>query len=116
MFAFDVYNPRMERLAADFEPESPDIEFELNGRAVRRFTSMTRDRTKELIHVTMRYVEECNESQAIQTVITFSMRWFWRYELEHLMHRAGFGEVTIFGDFDRSPVGRNSPAFVVLAR
>jgi hypothetical protein len=44
------------------------------------------------------------------------MRWFWRYEIEHLMHRAGFNDVVIYGDFDRSPVGRTSPAFVVLAR
>ena len=44
------------------------------------------------------------------------MRWFWRYELEHLLHRAGFTDISIYGDFDRSPVGRHSPAFVVLAR
>ena len=43
------------------------------------------------------------------------MRWFWRYEVEHLLHRAGFTDVKIYGDFDRSPVSRNSPAFVVLA-
>jgi hypothetical protein len=46
----------------------------------------------------------------------FTMRWFHRYELEHLMARAGFREVEIFGDFDRSAVGRESPSFVVVAR
>ena len=29
--------------------------------------------------------------------------------------RAGFAQVAIYGDFDRSPVGRGSPALVVVA-
>jgi SAM-dependent methyltransferase len=116
MLVFDVFNPRMERMGADSEPESLDIEFRLEGRPVRRFVSLTRDRTLQLIHVKMRYVEETGAGPAKETAVTFSMRWFWRYELEHLLHRAGFSDVTIFGDFDRSPVQRDSPAFVVVAR
>ena len=46
----------------------------------------------------------------------FRMRWFWRYELEHLLARAGFGEVEIYGDFERGPVATDCPAFVVVAR
>jgi hypothetical protein len=41
---------------------------------------------------------------------------FWRYELEHLLQRAGFTKVEMFGDFDRSPIRRDSPAFLVVAR
>ena len=44
------------------------------------------------------------------------MGWFTRFELEHLMARAGFDPVDIFGDFDRRPVDRDTPAYVVLAR
>lgn len=33
-----------------------------------------------------------------------------------LMARAGFEDVRIHGDFDRSPVGPDSPAYVVVAR
>jgi hypothetical protein len=29
------------------------------------------------------------------------MRWFYRYELEHLLARAGFTDARFFGDFDR---------------
>ena len=43
------------------------------------------------------------------------MRWFLRYEREHLMFRASFPDVVMKGDFDRSPVARDSPALVVLA-
>jgi ubiquinone/menaquinone biosynthesis C-methylase UbiE len=115
MFAFDVFNPRVERMVAENEAEALDIEFNFKGRAVKRFTSISRDRAKQLMEVTMRYVEDGGARPATETVVTFSMRWFWRYELEHLMHRAGFSNVTIYGDFDQSAVDRNSPAFVVLA-
>jgi hypothetical protein len=71
------------------------------------------------MQVTMRYVAEASADGARgaeETRVTFSMRWFWRYELEHLLHRTGFTHVEMFGDFDRSAIRRDSPAFVVVAR
>jgi SAM-dependent methyltransferase len=116
IFAFDVFNPRLEAMALDNEPESLDSEFELDGQAVKRFATVSRDRVTQTISVTMRYVEEIDGRSAKETKVQFSMRWFWRYELENLMHRAGFSDVVIFGDFDRSPIARNTPAFVVVGR
>lgn len=115
LFAFDVFNPSLERMAKDSEPETLDLSFTFEGRPVKRYVSATRDRVSQLIRITMRYVEETAGGPR-ESTIELSMRWFWRYELEHLMHRAGFTDVTLYGDFDRSPIGRNSPAFVVLAR
>jgi SAM-dependent methyltransferase len=116
VFAFDVFLPRLEAMAKDSESESLDVEFEFKGRKVKRFAGVTRNRVNQLIQVTMRYVEEREDEPPIETIVKFSMRWFWRYELEHLMHRAGFRHLEIYGDFDRSQVRRDSPAFVVLAR
>lgn len=116
LFAFDVFNPKLENMAQDSAPEELDANFTHEGRNVKRFTSVTRDRVHQLIQVIMRYVEETRAGPAKETVVKFSLRWFWRYELEHLLHRAGFTNITIYGDFDRSPIGRNSPAFVVLVR
>jgi hypothetical protein len=92
--------------------------FTLDGRAMRRFTRIARDRATQLMQVTMRYVAEASaEGQsAEETRVTFSMRWFWRYELEHLLHRTGFTNVEMFGDFDRSPIRRDSPSFLVVSR
>jgi SAM-dependent methyltransferase len=115
-FAFDVFNPKLENMAQDSSPEALDLSFVYDGHPVNRFVSITRDRVAQLIHLTMRYVEEAGAGPAKETTVLFSMRWFWRFELEHLLHRAGFTDVVIYGDFDRSPVTRNSPAFVVLAR
>ena len=76
---------------------------------------MTRDRAAQLLHVTMRYERWRDGRVVANEEARFQMRWFHRFELEHLMARAGFDDVRIYGDFDRSPVGRDSPAFVVVA-
>jgi hypothetical protein len=44
------------------------------------------------------------------------MRYFFRYELEHLLARSGFSEVQIFGGFVRRPFDYFSGETVVIAR
>ena len=100
----------------DAEPEALDTSFTHERRDVKRYVSVTRDRVKQLVYVTFRYVEESVAGPAKETTVNFTMRWFWRYELEHLLHRAGFKDVTIYGDFDRSPFGSNSSDLIVVAR
>ena len=46
---------------------------------------------------------------------TISLRYTFRYELEHLLVRAGFRIVALHGDYDRSPFGDESPALIVVA-
>ncbi len=115
-FAFDVFNPKLAKMAQEADPETLDLTFRHDGHETRRYATVTRDRAHQVTRVTMRYVEEREGGAPKETTVTFTMRWFWRYELEHLLHRAGFADVTIHGDFDRSPVGPGSPAFVVVAR
>ncbi len=116
VFAFDTFNPTLERMALAIEPEALDLDFKFEGRRVRRYVGATRDRATQLISITMRYVEELSGGAEKESIVKMSMRWFWRYELEHLLHRAGFTDVTIYGDFDRRPIARDTPSFVVVAR
>jgi len=46
---------------------------------------------------------------------TILLRYTFRYELEHLLVRAGFRVVTFFGDYDRSPFADGSPALIAVA-
>jgi SAM-dependent methyltransferase len=46
---------------------------------------------------------------------TISLRYTFRYELEHLLVRAGFRVVALYGDCDRSPFADGSPAMIVVA-
>ena len=114
-FAFDVFAPRLARMAQLEEPESVDLRFAHEGEDVVRFASVTRNPTLQLLTVRFRYERSRAGSVVANEHARFQMRWFWRYELEHLLARAGFREVEIYGDFDRSPVSADTPAFVVVA-
>jgi SAM-dependent methyltransferase len=114
-FAFDVFQPSLERLCQDEEPEQDDLRFRHGDEEVVRHVRVSRDRAAQLQQVTMRYERWRGGRVVANEESRFRMRWFHRFELEHLMACAGFDEVRIYGDFDRSPIERDSPAFVVVA-
>ena len=114
--AFDVFAPRLARMAQLEEPESVDLRFTLEGEDVVRFASVTRDPAAQLLSVRFRYERSRDGRVVGNEHASFQMRWFWRFELEHLLARAGFAEIEIYGDFDRNPVSADTPAFVVIAR
>jgi len=114
--AFDVFAPRLARTALLEEPESVDLRFAHEGEDVVRYATVTRDPAAQLLAVKFRYERSRDGRVVGNDYATFKMRWFWRYELLHLLARAGFDQVETFGDFDRSPVSGETPAFVVVAR
>jgi SAM-dependent methyltransferase len=114
--AFDVFAPRPDRTALREEPERAQLRFEHEGEQVVRFERVSRDPVAQLLTVRFRYERSRDGDVVGNEHATFHMRWFWRFELEHLLARAGFDEVEIFGDFRRSPVGAETPAYVVVAR
>jgi SAM-dependent methyltransferase len=115
-FAFDVFAPRLERVAVTEEPETEDARFEYEGDEVVRLTSIRRDPSRQLSFLRMRYQRRRGGEVVADEVTEFSMRHFFRYELEHLLARAGFGEIEIFGAFDRRPYDYVSGEQVVVAR
>ena len=48
-------------------------------------------------------------------VMAFPVRYFFRYEVEHLLERCGFKVVELFGNYDRSPLRDDSPEMVFIA-
>lgn len=114
-FAFDVFKPRLEMLLAEEQAEAEDVRFEQDGEQVVRYATVRRDDVAQTLRVSFRYERSAGGRVLGDDHAAFTMRWFHRFELLHLMARAGFEEVRIFGDFDRSAVGAESPAYVVLA-
>ncbi|HOZ49244.1 MAG TPA: class I SAM-dependent methyltransferase [Candidatus Hydrogenedentes bacterium] len=45
----------------------------------------------------------------------FPFRYFFRYEVEHLLERTGFRVVDVFGNYDESAFGDNSPEMIFIA-
>jgi SAM-dependent methyltransferase len=115
-FAFDVFSPRVARMGLLEEPETVDVRFEQDGESVARHVRVTREPIVQIQHVHFRYERTRNGEVVGNDEATFRMRWFHRYELEHLLARAGFSDVTFYGDFAKNPVGPDTPAFIAVAR
>jgi SAM-dependent methyltransferase len=115
-FAFDVFKPRLERLAAASEPEQEDARWREGEDEVVRSAAATRDHATQTMTVIMHYDRFRNGQRVARDSTDFRMRWFHRYELEHLLARAGFTELTLYGNFDRSEYGADSPEMIWVAR
>ena len=74
-----------------------------------------------------RAAEQINECELVCEIVeadgssrritdAFPLRYLFRYELEHLLVRAGFELVDLFGDYDRSPFTDVSPGMIAVAR
>jgi SAM-dependent methyltransferase len=48
-------------------------------------------------------------------IFAFTLRYFFRYEVEHLLARCGFRVTALYGDFDRSPLANSSPEMIFVA-
>jgi hypothetical protein len=48
-------------------------------------------------------------------VQAFPFRYFFRYEVEHLLARCGFRVADLFGSFDRAPLKDDSPEMIFVA-
>ena len=116
VFALDVFDPDLARMAIDEEPEHLAITYEEGGQRVERWDTIRRDRARQLLEVDFRYTGGPPE---LTGTVTIQMRWFHRFELEHLLARAGFTDLRFFRSFDRepwTPAARPSPSPGWMAR
>ena len=66
--------------------------------------------------------EQCNDVELIyyldgrRLVQSFPLRYFFRFELEHLLARCGFEVTELLGAFDGSPFANDSPEMIFIAR
>jgi len=115
LFALDVFAPKLERIAQFVEPEFEEARWQEGDAEIIRFTSVRRDPVTQVSDVTFRYERRRPgappESESVRT----KMRHFFRYELEHLLVRAGFSRIEILGGFDRRPYDYYSGETVVIA-
>jgi SAM-dependent methyltransferase len=116
VFAFDVFAPKLERIARVEEPEAEEARWKEDETEVVRFTGVRRDPASQVMDVTFRYESRSPGRSPESTTVRTKMRYFFRYELEHLLVRSGFSDVQIFGGFDRRPFDYFSGETVVLAR
>jgi ubiquinone/menaquinone biosynthesis C-methylase UbiE len=110
--ALDVFDPKLASLARAEEPESLAVAASTPRGRLQRFDRVSRDPARQVLTLHMRFVAEapddCGEGE-------LELRWFHRFELEHLLARAGFAIEALYGSFDRGP-WRPGGETIVVAR
>lgn len=120
LIILDIFHPFPSRLVPDpkYAAETEDLpETELpDGRKFRR-TSRTAafHRDQQYNDIELIYYVIHPDGQTERLVQSFPMRYFYRYEVEHLLALGGFKVVELFGDFDRSEFSNDSPEMIFVA-
>jgi SAM-dependent methyltransferase len=113
LFIFDVFVPDLELLKEgltdilDFEGEYEP------GKMLRRYVTNRPDLISQLLQVTFKLEWE-EKKKFRHEAWSVPMRFFFRYELDHLVERAEFSKHTIYGDFEGSPLQKESKEFIVV--
>jgi SAM-dependent methyltransferase len=115
-FVFDLYVPSL-KLLLDGMPEHTDFDGEhAPGRRLRRIVkSDPADLSCQRNRVRMAFLwdEEDGEHSGAWT---FEMRFYFRFEIEHLVARSSLALDGVFGDFAGGPVTADSRDFLVVCR
>ena len=75
------------------------------------------DYNRQIVHEEMFYNIQYPDGHDEKLVYPSSLRYFFRYEVEHLLARTGFKTESVYADFDKEPFGTKYPSeLVFLAR
>jgi SAM-dependent methyltransferase len=112
-FIFDVFVPDLNQLlkglhnVTDFEGEYEP------GKRMKRIVSTTPDLINQIINVNFRM--EWDEDNKVKSgEWNQPLRYFFRYELEHLIERSKFRKYKIFGDYQGHELDNTSKEFIVI--
>ncbi len=115
---FDLFNPSLEALAnGPFDEESDVVhEFTMpDGRRVcRRYRKGRPDRFAQVAPHALTYEVTHPDGRMQRVTHRFPLRYFFRFEVEHLLARAGFGVEHVYAGYDRSPYGSRNPGQLIL--
>jgi SAM-dependent methyltransferase len=115
---FDVFQPNLKMLAAGAREEHEDFPLTklADGRSVRRTAKVTGVHpSKQVSDIELAYYVTDTDGKTEKSVMRFPMRWFFRFEIEHLLERCGFGVKAVYGNFDRSEFTDSSPEMIFVA-
>ncbi|MCX6235859.1 MAG: class I SAM-dependent methyltransferase [Bacteroidetes bacterium] len=112
IFIFDLYVPSLKMLLEGLT-EQVDFEGEYQGKPLKRVISMHADLIDQISYVTMTFILGEGGNEKTETW-SFPMRFYFRYEIEHLVHRSELTLKHIYGDFSGKDLVPDSREFVVV--
>jgi SAM-dependent methyltransferase len=100
-----------------FLKESSLVEYDLpGGRRValsERVAAFRRGQQRNDVEMIFRVRHADGRQERL--VMAWTLRYFFRYEVEHLLARCGFEVAAVYGNFDRSALADTSPEMIFVA-
>ena len=117
----DLFNPSLPMLADErlLRVPFPEPSFTMpDGRVVRRTSRIVeRDWVNQTQTVELSHEVTWPDGRVETSAGTMTLRYLFRYEVEYLVECSGLRVDAVYGDYDRSPFGRNYPGeLIVVAR
>ena len=120
LLILDVFHPLPTRLVPypghDVEAEdTPEMTLPDGRRLRRTFRTAGFHRHEQYNDIEIFYYVTYPDGRQERHIQAFPFRYFYRYEVEHLLELCGFAVVDLFGDFDHSAFSNDSPEMVFVA-
>ena len=118
LLIFDLFNPSLDALVNTplGQEISTEAEFSTpDGRRVTRcFKIVASDRFSQINDIELIYDVTHPDDRKERLVQAFRMRYLFRFEVEHLLARAGFVVEHLYAGYDRSEYGSTYPGELVF--
>lgn len=116
---FNVFDPRYDLLAAGLEPlalSETGRQYEEAGVSVVEKWSGRYDPVEQRLHGTFVYERHDGAGGVERVFEPLVLRYFFRYEIEHLLVRAGYQVEALYGGWDRRPYAEHGEEMIWVAR
>jgi SAM-dependent methyltransferase len=114
----DLFNPSLDALVnrptGEELEEGPEFYTTDGRRIIRRFRMVAPDRFQQVNQVELIYYVRHPDEREERLVHSFTMRYLFRFEAEHLLARAGFAVEQVYAGFDKSAYGTSYPGELIL--
>jgi len=114
-FIFDAFVPDLNQLLNGINNQVDFAGEYKAGKKIKRTVSTKPDLINQLINITF-HLEWEEDNELKQDEWKVPMRYFFRYELEHLIERSKFEKYKIYGDYQGSELNQQSREFVMICQ
>ncbi|MEO8449482.1 MAG: class I SAM-dependent methyltransferase [Gemmatimonadota bacterium] len=117
VLVLDLFNPSLDflvRPTGEEAPAEPEFSMPDGRRVIRRHRIVSHDRLRQTNQVELIYYVTHADGRKERLVHAFPMRYLFRYEAEHLLARAGFEIVQLYGGYDKSGYGTTYPGELIF--
>jgi SAM-dependent methyltransferase len=116
---FDVFNPSLDALAnqpigQEIDAGEPGFTAPDGRHVTRSFKVVASDRFAQINDIELVYNVTHPDGRRERLVQAFRMRYLFRFEVEHLLARAGFVVEQLYAGYDRSEYGSTYPGELVF--